>query len=206
VKLRYSVRAGKGRSVMAKKILTLTLVAAFLAGAWLIAGAQEAKKEAKETYTLVGVKNCKMCHNKEATGAQFTQWSETLHAKAFETLGGDKAKAKAKELGLGNPQEEDKCLKCHVTAFPVKGDLENQKITMEEGVSCESCHGPGSGYKSKKTMEDLLAGTIEPASVGLWMPDEKLCVTCHNPENPFHKEFKFDEYVKKIAHPIPKGE
>jgi cytochrome c peroxidase len=193
---------------MAKKILTLTLVTAFLAGAWILAGAQEAKKEeAKVTYTFVGVTNCKMCHNKEATGQQYTKWSESLHAKAFETLGTDKAKAKIKELGLGDdPQKEPKCLKCHCTAFPVMADLANQKITMEEGVSCESCHGPGSGYKSMKTMKDLYAGTIEPASVGLLMPDEKLCVTCHNPENPFHKEFKFDEYMKKIEHNIPKAE
>jgi cytochrome c peroxidase len=191
---------------MVKKILTLTLVTAFLGGAWLLAGAQEAKKEGKETYTLVGVKNCKMCHNKEATGAQFTKWSEGPHAKAFATLASEAAVAKAKELGLGNPQEEEKCLKCHVTAFAVRGDLENQKVTMEESVSCESCHGPGSGYKTKKVMEDITAGTVDPASVGLWKPDEKVCVTCHNPENPFHKEFKFAEFAKKIAHPIPKAE
>jgi cytochrome c peroxidase len=192
---------------MAKKIVTLTLVTAFLAGAWLLAGAQEAKKEeGKETYTLVGVKTCKMCHNKEATGQQFTKWSAGPHAKAFETLGTDKAKAKAKELGLGNPQEEAKCLKCHVTAFPVMGDLENQKITMEEGVSCESCHGPGSGYKSMKVMKACYEGETDPASVGLMMPDSTTCETCHNPENPFHKEFKFEEFAKKIDHSIPKAE
>jgi cytochrome c peroxidase len=192
---------------MAKKILTLTLVGAFLAGAWLIAGAQEAKKDdAKAKYTLVGVKNCEMCHNKEATGQQFTKWSEGPHAKAFATLASEKAVAKAKELGLGDPQKEAKCLGCHVTAFPVMGDLENQKITMEEGVSCESCHGPGSGYKSKAVMDAVYAGTTDPASVGLIAPDAKVCETCHNPENPFHKEFKFEEFAKKIAHPIPKAE
>jgi hypothetical protein len=35
------------------------------------------------------------------------------------------------------------------------------------------------------------------------MPDEKLCVTCHNKENPFHKEFNFATFSAKIAHPDP---
>jgi hypothetical protein len=28
---------------------------------------------------------------------------------------------------------------------------------------------------------------------------------CHNPRNPFHKPFNFEEASKKIAHPIPKA-
>ncbi len=183
-----------------------------LGGAWFLAPfsqpaiAEEGEK-AESKYTLMGVKNCKMCHKKEASGNQFGIWEAGPHAKAFETLASEQAVAKAKELGLENPpQEEAQCLKCHVTAFPVMDDLANQKITLEEGISCESCHGPGSGYKSKKTMEGITAGEIEPASVGLLVPDEKTCVGCHNPENPFHKEFKFEERVKKIAHPIPEPE
>ena len=184
----------------AKQVLVFSLMGLFLVvGSWM-AGAQD-----KPTYTYVGVKNCKMCHNKEATGQQFKIWSESPHAKAFETLASEESIAKAKELGLGNPQEEEACLKCHVTAFPVMGDLENQKITMEEGVSCESCHGAGSGYKSKKVMVAITAGETKPASVGLVIPDEKTCLGCHNPDNPFHKEFVYEEFVKKIAHPIPEG-
>jgi hypothetical protein len=38
---------------------------------------------------------------------------------------------------------------------------------------------------------------------GLIIPDEKVCLTCHNEKNPFHKPFNYKEAVAKIAHPIP---
>jgi hypothetical protein len=189
-----------------KRTLIVLSVGLALAGTWLVAAAQDAKKD-EAKYTYVGVKTCKMCHSKEATGDQYKVWAGTAHAKAFEALASDESKAAAKKLGIDDPQKADACLKCHVTAFPVMGDLENQKITLEEGISCESCHGPGSGYKGLKVMKDLYAGTIKPESVGLNVVDEKTCLKCHVAEgNPFHKEFKYDEYLKKIVHPIPKAE
>jgi hypothetical protein len=39
--------------------------------------------------------------------------------------------------------------------------------------------------------------------MGLIMPDKQLCLECHNKENPFFKEFNFETYAAKIAHPIP---
>ena len=188
---------------MMKKTVILGFVLVFALGGVLLSSADEAKEE----YTYVGVKNCKMCHNKEATGAQYTVWEKSAHANAYTVLASDESKAAAKKLGIDDPQKSDKCLPCHATAYPVMAKVADMKITMEEGVSCESCHGPGSGYKSLKTMKGLYDGSIEPASVGLWTPDEKVCVTCHKKEgNPNFKEFVYDEYVKKIAHPIPKGE
>jgi hypothetical protein len=162
---------------------------------------------AEDEYTYVGVKKCKMCHKKEATGDQFGIWAEGPHAKAFETLASDEAKADAAKKGIDDPQAAPECLKCHVTAFPVMDDLENQKITMEEGISCESCHGPGSAYYKKKTMEEITAGTLDGATVGLTMPTEETCTVCHTPEgNSFYKEFDFEKYAAKIAHPIPEAE
>lgn len=151
----------------------------------------------------VGVAKCKLCHKKAEDGDQYDQWLKTDHAKAFATLASEKAKTEAAKQGIADPQKEPKCLKCHATAAGA-ADLTTEKITMEEGVSCESCHGPGSGYYKKKTMEDLAAGTVDAKSVGLVKPTEAVCKTCHTPEgNSFYKEFVFAEYVKKIAHPIP---
>jgi hypothetical protein len=83
-------------------------------------------------------------------------------------------------------------------------DLLNQKIKLEEGVSCESCHGAGGDYYSKKTMTAITAGEIDGASVGLVTPDESLCLQCHKEEgNAFYQPFSFEERVKEIAHPIP---
>jgi len=138
-----------------------------------------------QDWMYIGAAKCKMCHNKPATGAQYKQWLGTKHAKAMESLKGDE-------------KEDPNCLKCHSTAAAADPDLV-RTITIEEGVSCETCHGPGSGYKSNSVMKDRQK-SIEK---GLIIPDEKLCRTCHNEESPNFKGFNYEEYLKKIAHPIP---
>ena len=56
-----------------KGLLAFVLLGVFLTAGFFVATAEEgAKDEVK--YTLVGKKNCKMCHNKEKTGAQFAKW------------------------------------------------------------------------------------------------------------------------------------
>ncbi len=72
-------------------------------------------------------------------------------------------------------------------------------MTIEEGVSCESCHGPGSAYKKMKIMKDHEKSLAN----GLIVPTEKVCKTCHNEKNPFHKPFDFKKMVAKVQHPVP---
>lgn len=91
-----------------------------------------------------------------------------------------------------------KCLKCHSTAAAANQALV-ATITVAEGVSCESCHGPGSAYKVATTMKDKTLAM----SKGLIMPDEKVCKKCHNEESPNYKGFNFKEYSAKIAHDDP---
>ena len=191
--------------MLIKRIFLSLGLVALLTGLVMVTNLTAAEEE-EATSGFVGVKKCKMCHKKDATGNQFGIWEAGPHAKAYATLASEKALEAAKAKGIENPQQAPECLKCHVTAFPVMGDLENQKITLEEGVSCESCHGEGGGYYKKKTMEAITAGEIEGASVGLVKPTAEVCTTCHTPEgNDFYKEFVFDEHVKKIAHPIPEA-
>lgn len=72
-----------------------------------------------------------MCHNKPTTGAQYKQWSTSKHANAYNVLSDAEKK-------------DAKCLKCHTTST----------LDPTEGVSCESCHGAGSKYKSPAIMKD----------------------------------------------------
>ncbi|MFQ6113890.1 MAG: cytochrome c family protein [bacterium] len=167
--------------------------------------AQE-KKEAEPTFKYGGVATCKACHLTKKSGAQYKIWQKSAHAKAYETLKTPAAKEFAKKAGIEDPLKSEKCLKCHVTAFGVDEKLKGAKLTMEEGVSCESCHGPGSGYKGKKVMTDIYEGKVEGAKYGLVQPTEEVCVTCHNEESPSYKKFKYAERVAKIAHPVPKKE
>jgi hypothetical protein len=170
--------------------------------------ADEKAGAAEGAPAFVGAAKCKICHKKEEDGNQYGIWLDSRHAKAYETLASEKALAEAKKQGIENPQTAPECLKCHVTAFPVRADIANQKITLEEGVSCESCHGAGGNYYSKKTMQAVTDGEITPESVGLILPVTKeTCLQCHIPEgNAFYVEFDFDEFVAKIAHPRPEPE
>ena len=181
-----------------KKIAIGSIVVIALAALATGLGAQEETQRSFE-----GAGNCKMCHNTAKMGKIYTTWSETAHARAFETLGTDAAKKIAAEKGIEDPQKADACLKCHVTGHGVDAEFHGKKYDATEGVSCESCHGAGGDYWKKKTMEAITAGEIKGASVGLVTPDEKTCVGCHNEESPTYKEFKFDEMWAKIAHAKP---
>jgi hypothetical protein len=176
-------------------------------GMWLAAGepagaAKPAAAAAKFDY--VGVKKCAMCHKTVAKGGQFQQWEKSAHAKAYATLQGEKAKGIAAEKKLARPAHESpECLKCHVTAFPVMANLATAKVTLEESVSCESCHGPGSAYSPIAVMKEITAGTKDGKAFGLTMPDAAVCQRCHNAESPTFKGFKFEEMVAKVSHPNP---
>ncbi|MBN1211363.1 MAG: cytochrome c3 family protein [candidate division Zixibacteria bacterium] len=139
-----------------------------LAGASL---AQEAAKETKKTdvvkHEYVGANKCKICHKKDGI---HPSWSETLHAKAWESLKPENQKNK-------------ECVACHSTGTTAEGEI-------LEGVQCEVCHGPGSDYKKKSIMEDRELAIAN----GLLIPDEKTCLKCHNEKVPeeFRSKEKFD--------------
>jgi hypothetical protein len=179
--------------------IALVVLAAFLV--------QTGSLAAEEKFTFVGSKKCSICHKKEADGNQYKIWQESAHAKAFETLGTPEAIEIAKKLGIKTaPQEAPECMKCHSTAWGMSAEaLVASKITLEEGVSCESCHGPGSAYAPKKVMEGVAAGTVEAATVGLTIPTEAVCLVCHNKESPGFKGFDFEKMHAKIAHPKPEA-
>ena len=151
-------------------------------------------------HDFIGASKCAICHKKPEQGEQFVLWQKSMHAKAFETLGTPEAKATAAKLGIDDPQTSGKCLKCHSTAYGFSEAKISDAIPVEEGVSCESCHGPGKDYMKKSVMEDREAA-IE---AGLVIPNESTCQKCHNQENPNFKPFDYNERWEKIKHPIPK--
>ena len=157
---------------------------------------------AQDTPKYIGANKCKTCHKKAKDGEQFKKWSESPHAGAMKTLASAEAKKIAKEKGIADPATDAKCTKCHSTFAAVDAKLldAKTKLTLKEGVSCESCHGPGSEYKKKKIMKDSKLS----AAAGLIIPDEKTCKGCHNNESPTFKSFDFKKASEKIAHKIPK--
>lgn len=164
-----------------------------LAVLWAFSMAQAAPQ-------YVGGSKCKTCHKMEKYGNQQEVWNNSRHAQAYETLATDKAKEAAKKQGIDDPQQSEKCLRCHVTAYDLPAESKAATYKAEEGVTCEACHGPGSDYKKMKVMKDHDASI----AAGMIVPDEKTCKKCHTPEdNEFYKEFDYETYFAKIAHPGP---
>ena len=154
----------------------------------------------RDAANYVGVKMCGICHKKEESGNQLAKWQEGPHAKAFEVLGTPAAKETAKKLGVDDPQKSGKCLKCHSTAYNFTESVATEKIKPEDGVTCESCHGPGKKYMVKSTMEDRQ----KAIAAGLVYPATESCKLCHNDQSPSFKGFDEKAMVEKIAHPDPK--
>lgn len=158
-------------------------------------------------FEYVGVKKCKMCHKSEKSGAQYVIWEKNMHARAYETLASEKSLEVAKAMGIEDPQKSEKCLKCHSTAFLVPEDKRAAGVVLEDGVTCESCHGPGSGYKKKSIMTAIHNGEEKGEKYGMTTITVETCTKCHNEESPTYDEsnpFDFEERSKKIAHPVPK--
>ena len=152
--------------------------------------------------SYVGVKSCVMCHKSEKQGQQQSIWENSKHSKAFETLLTEKADQIAKEKGFETKASEtEDCLRCHATGYNVDASLLGKKFSVEQGVQCETCHGPGSDYKSKKIMQDTEKAVAN--GLLLYANPEELCITCHNAESPTMVEFVFAESWEKIKHDVP---
>ncbi len=170
-----------------KKIMLVSTIAAVLFFLIFSFGQQ---------FSYVGSGKCKICHQSEKQGRQFPIWSESKHSQSFAELASEKAQAIAQELGLANPQENQKCLKCHSPLAEKASELK------EEGVGCEVCHGPGSAYKTLNIMknkeEALKNGLIlygSPEAI------KNQCLTCH--QNAHGKSFDFNASWESIKHSIP---
>ncbi len=167
-----------------------------------------------KTAKYIGSKKCKMCHSKAEVGSQYSIWEKGPHSGSFETLKTDAAKAIAKKMGLkASPEQAPECLSCHVTGWGDKSGYQlevdplNKKAVKKNKdlsrVGCESCHGAGSLYKSKKTKAAIAAGTITRESVNLITISEQTCTVCHNPDSPTYKPFDYAVRIKEVTHPDP---
>ncbi len=177
-----------------------------------VSGAAYGATADRDPANYVGPKTCGLCPKKEESGNQLAVWQASPHAKAFELLGSPEARALGAKLGVANPQASGKCLKCHSTAYNFTETVATEKIKPEEGVVCESCHGPGKKYMAKSTMENLQ----KAIQAGLVYPAAKSCELCHNDQNPAWKPdryttkdgrkvgFDYEQAFEKIKHPDPK--
>lgn len=118
---------------------------------------------------FVTVNKCRECHP-----AEFTAWSKTKHAHAWDAL--------TKDSRSTNPE----CVSCHTTGFKLQGGFTSLNETPDlTQVQCEMCHGPGIIH-SRRANKDY--GAVSMTA----------CVQCHNRAN--SPKFDYATYKPKILH------
>jgi len=138
----------------------------------------------------LGVASCAsgVCHGsvrpRTSTGIaqnEYVIWSRLdRHKNAYNILLSSDSKKIAKNMGLKNAHESDICLDCH--ADNVAADKRGAKFQIEDGVSCEACHGGAEKYLTSHTDKDV--PRQENLANGLYATDRiseraALCFSCH---------------------------
>jgi hypothetical protein len=111
---------------------------------------------------------------------EYTTWiAQDRHARATEVLSNPVSVRMAQLLGIGAAHSAPKCLACHSLDV---ADAQQGRSYAAEGVSCESCHGPASGWLGPHTTRNW----THAQSVAAGMHDTKdvvkrteRCLTCH---------------------------
>ena len=134
-----------------------------------------------QTFDYVGPNGCINCHDHEDE----KEWWQKVdgppplgHVNALQQMEHVDSRKYAAAVGLdasdaGVYDLEGSCVACHATVF--KGDA-------NAGVSCESCHGPGSGYldshqDDNSYQDSLTKGMLDV--IGNLQNWANGCVTCH---------------------------
>jgi hypothetical protein len=129
------------------------------------------------------------CHNanglKGEPRSEYTTWvTHDPHARAYEVLYNTRSRTIVANLKTGKPAHQDSlCLNCHVHKDYEKEKANHQPLfAKEDGVGCESCHGPASGWISEHYR---IGGNVEQKlALGMWdtwslAGRVRSCTPCH---------------------------
>ena len=138
------------------------------------------------TPKILGAGSCASsgCHGGGgATQNQYQAWSlRDFHSsRPFATLTTARSKQIADALGIKSPAEDSHCTVCHAPLQTVTGERD-PAAKISEGITCESCHGPGEPWLRGHTRPDWSHAQRTEAG----MRDLKdlyeranTCVACH---------------------------
>ncbi len=111
---------------------------------------------------------------------EYITWQrKDKHAKAYEVLLGDRSKRIARNLGLKDAHSADVCLDCH--SDNVVAEKRGPAFQIEDGVSCEACHGGSerwigthlTGRGHAVNVANGMYATVDPVQRA------RLCLSCH---------------------------
>ena len=111
----------------------------------------------------------------------YTWLNNDRHAGAYNVLFNERSARIAKNMRLRKrAYEEAVCLDCHTTNIPAS--LISGAVDLEDGVQCEVCHGPASGWRNEHTEQ----GWTHEQSIARGMIDLRsinargtVCAGCH---------------------------
>lgn len=85
---------------------------------------------------------------------EYSTWIlKDKHSRGYQALTGELGERMARILKLGTKaQESPKCLACH--ALLTAPEERGRQFEISEGVSCENCHGPASGWLGAHTTRE----------------------------------------------------
>ncbi len=175
----------QGRHYGAPRSVVLCLLMGFAGVA-----AQGAPTPPAETSKYIGPGSCSStsCHgsvkprgDSRVFQNEYSIWAvKDKHAKAFAALTGVVGARMGRILNLGKSEQAAKCLACH--ALEVPADARAKTFERNEGVTCESCHGPASAWLGPHTTrnwtheQSVAAGMYDTRN--LVRRTEK-CLSCH---------------------------
>jgi Cytochrome c554 and c-prime len=152
------------------------------------AGAAAAPAAVSSKYTGPGSCSATSCHGsvKPVAGSRILQNEYSIwvvqdkHARAYAVLTSPVGERIGRILGIGKSEQAHKCLACHALDVP---PAERAKtFELDDGVSCEACHGPASAWLGQHTTR----GWTHAQSVALGMVDlrnvvtrTEKCLSCH---------------------------
>lgn len=150
-------------------------------------------KPLDDTRIHQGVTSCggPQCHGSQSPVGTVVRQDEILtwqdpnsitgtHARAYKVLLSPLSKSIAQNLGIGPAHEAAECLSCH--AHNVAVEQRGEDFRIDEGVTCEACHGGSSDWLTAH----FAAGATHTDNIakGLYPTDNviaraSLCLDCH---------------------------
>ena len=155
-----------------------------------------------KAFKYYGSATCSACHATTPDGpktpfgysVEFIKLNESItwekedkHSVAYKRLDSERGRRMASLLKIDVNQREAGCLNCHSASTAEMANRFKQGIQYNpsEGVSCENCHGPYSGWAGEHMQETFrTTSTADWEKVGfvdLRSPDRKAekCLSCH---------------------------
>ncbi|WP_229956950.1 cytochrome c family protein [Parasphingorhabdus litoris] len=144
-------------SVLAASLFCFALagVALFISSVATPAPVEAAQDLSSGTYMGVATCGSTTCHGRQEADGEIVRQDELMrwqeestpggaHSRAFRVLREPRSIAMAKRLGIKDAASSEQCLGCHSTPAAKKGP----RFQLSDGVGCEACHGPSSGWLS----------------------------------------------------------